>query len=479
MPASRGPLPELPLPTSILFAGFAKCQQIRANPGIRCPYDAFRAEPRPIGQGSRLCHFDRAFRGSCRRSRPACPCGAQGFVSPSRAFWHFRPANDRVLGRAGYRSQYQKKSPTVVGIHVPFGPQNATSLMGGIKPTKKIGFASRLGPPEIDPTIHAESLLMPSSIIRPTDGPEIGLPTRPTATNSCWSFVLHPALALLWEASEMAVEAFGSIEIEQAWLFAPHVSDLLTLGLTEPQIRLLEAKDIIRIRSEANGPASKSTNGQSKHIAADRNLPSAFEGQACGEQSRIGLSRAESSGPGARDLTSQALILLTPHGVHSISSMLEVARLNPAPILHQTSSTVPIASIDRCIAATHFKPHAWQANAAKSEDVVSNGATTDPRLPTPELKPHYDAARRELWYAGHLIKRYKVPAKNQELILLAFEEEGWPAHVDDPLPPAEGLDPKLRLRDTITQLNRHHETVVFRFHGDGIGSGITWSTNTF
>src|SRR5438094_2533225 len=36
-------------------------------------------------------------------------------------------------------------------------------------------------------------------------------------------------------------------------------------------------------------------------------------------------------------------------------------------------------------------------------------------------KPEWDVSRRELRYQGQVIKRYRVPAKNQELILTAFQ----------------------------------------------------------
>ncbi|MGH7139054.1 MAG: hypothetical protein ACREHD_25185 [Pirellulales bacterium] len=40
--------------------------------------------------------------------------------------------------------------------------------------------------------------------------------------------------------------------------------------------------------------------------------------------------------------------------------------------------------------------------------------------------PEWDAARRELRYRDQVVKRYRVPAPNQELVLSAFQDEGWP-----------------------------------------------------
>src|SRR6185312_7853921 len=61
------------------------------------------------------------------------------------------------------------------------------------------------------------------------------------------------------------------------------------------------------------------------------------------------------------------------------------------------------------------------------------------------VTPVWDAERREVRYRDEIVKRYRVPAPNQELILAAFEEEGWPQLIDDPLPPQDELDPKRRL----------------------------------
>jgi hypothetical protein len=51
------------------------------------------------------------------------------------------------------------------------------------------------------------------------------------------------------------------------------------------------------------------------------------------------------------------------------------------------------------------------------------------------LKPTWDWDRQELRLGNTVVKRFKVPAVNQQLVLSAFEEEGWPVRIDDPLPP--------------------------------------------
>lgn len=89
--------------------------------------------------------------------------------------------------------------------------------------------------------------------------------------------------------------------------------------------------------------------------------------------------------------------------------------------------------------------------------------------------PCWDSDLQELRCNGLIVKRFKVPAPNQEMILAAFQEEGWPARIDDPLPPHRDQDPKRRLHDTIVSLNRNHKTRFLRFMGDGSGQGVRWT----
>src|SRR5262245_37573431 len=100
-------------------------------------------------------------------------------------------------------------------------------------------------------------------------------------------------------------------------------------------------------------------------------------------------------------------------------------------------------------------------------------APAPPPRPAP-AHPRWDADRRILWLGNILVKQFRLAAKNQELLLAAFEEEGWPIHIDDPLPPRPGVDSKRRLHDTINRLNRHQRRQAMRFQGDGTGCGIRW-----
>ena len=85
--------------------------------------------------------------------------------------------------------------------------------------------------------------------------------------------------------------------------------------------------------------------------------------------------------------------------------------------------------------------------------------------------PQWDKERRELSFSGHVVKRYRQPAKNQIPILEAFQIEGWPARIDDPLPFAKDGDSRQRLADAVLSLNKN-DTIQFEL--DGTRAGILW-----
>lgn len=94
---------------------------------------------------------------------------------------------------------------------------------------------------------------------------------------------------------------------------------------------------------------------------------------------------------------------------------------------------------------------------------------------TSAVKPRWNAIRRELSLAGLIVKRFRVPARNQETILSVFEEEGWADHIHDPLPVTHDIDAPTRLHDAINRLNRCQINPLVRFHGDGKGTGVFWA----
>jgi len=60
------------------------------------------------------------------------------------------------------------------------------------------------------------------------------------------------------------------------------------------------------------------------------------------------------------------------------------------------------------------------------------------------------------------------------MILAAFQEENWPARIDDPLPGDDNRDGPERLRDTVKKLNRQKVRRI-HFSCDGTGEGILWN----
>jgi hypothetical protein len=92
----------------------------------------------------------------------------------------------------------------------------------------------------------------------------------------------------------------------------------------------------------------------------------------------------------------------------------------------------------------------------------------------PRVIPQWNRDCHELRVIGRLVKQFKLPSPNQEKILMALEEEGWPPRIDDPLPPARKIDAKQRLHDTIKNLNRNQKQRLIRFMGDGTGQGVRW-----
>lgn len=90
-------------------------------------------------------------------------------------------------------------------------------------------------------------------------------------------------------------------------------------------------------------------------------------------------------------------------------------------------------------------------------------------------KPQFDGDI--LWYGELVVKNYSQPATAQRIVLEAFEEDGWPREIDDPLPPQPGINPKKRLHDTINNLNRNQRVPLLKFSCCRCGQGIRWESN--
>jgi hypothetical protein len=93
----------------------------------------------------------------------------------------------------------------------------------------------------------------------------------------------------------------------------------------------------------------------------------------------------------------------------------------------------------------------------------------------PASRPIWDKQKQELRFEGRLCKRFSQAADTQVVILDAFEEEGWPERIYDPLPPGEGrkgkMDPKKRLGEAVRRLN---DCSHLRFSRQEKGEAVGW-----
>jgi hypothetical protein len=92
----------------------------------------------------------------------------------------------------------------------------------------------------------------------------------------------------------------------------------------------------------------------------------------------------------------------------------------------------------------------------------------------PSVRPLWNRKSRVLYLGSRLVKQYRVLSPNQEAVLEAFQEEGWPPFIDDPLRPMPDQHPKQRLRETIRCLNANQKNHLLRFRGNGTGESVGW-----
>jgi hypothetical protein len=81
------------------------------------------------------------------------------------------------------------------------------------------------------------------------------------------------------------------------------------------------------------------------------------------------------------------------------------------------------------------------------------------------LKPRWDAKGRELWFDDQLVKKYTRAAPVQELVWQAFEEQGWPSAIDNPV--------SHQLADTIKDIQKFLQDSPFAIERDG-NKSIRW-----
>ena len=100
-------------------------------------------------------------------------------------------------------------------------------------------------------------------------------------------------------------------------------------------------------------------------------------------------------------------------------------------------------------------------------------------LPAPHVAgalivPFYDVAQRILWYAGRLVKRLRQQADVQEIVLRAFQRQGWPRALKNPLPKGSTIPMEARLHAVVRRLMNAQKEARIRFFRNGTKCMICW-----
>lgn len=138
---------------------------------------------------------------------------------------------------------------------------------------------------------------------------------------------------------------------------------------------------------------------------------------------------------------------------------------------HNDSARQPQYDGNNSNGFVNFSVHGLHnSNSTSIEEIQSSGHASVNG--SASLKPVWDRERRELRIGQKVVKRFRWPAENQERVLDAFEDNGWPSHIADPLEKHPKICQKRRLHDTIKCLNRKQLHEVIKFRGDGTGLGV-------
>jgi hypothetical protein len=221
----------------------------------------------------------------------------------------------------------------------------------------------------------------------------------------------HPGLLLLRDAWVGAQAVSCDV-----WQFALEGTALQAVDLTPTDLRLLLARGWVDHRREITRPSDPQRRF--------RRVPS------------LALSVAD-------------CFVLTEAGYRLVTNVAPVSSHDPV------SSTLPFILSDK-----------------RHTQALTNGATSVPFADS--TRPHWDAKHRELRLGAEVIKRFTHAAPSQELILSAFQEEGWPVEIDDPLPLKGYADAKRRLRQTVKNLNRAQRLQHLQFVINPDGESLRW-----
>lgn len=225
---------------------------------------------------------------------------------------------------------------------------------------------------------------------------------------------LGPAIGVLLSAFDYAQD-IGVCR----WQFAVDVSELLATGAAIADLRWLVLKRFAEPAREVTVPGDRER--------VFRELPaSAFQVDNC--------------------------LALSSDGATALRVFVDSADFGP----HSGRAVSPLRPVPR----------------SSESDPLPEGVSDDT---TAQIKPTWDPVLHELRLGNDVVKRFAKPASAQEAILNSFQEDGWPAAIDDPLPPQASQDPKRRLHYTVRNLNRGQDPQRIRFYINGNGETIRWA----
>ncbi len=228
-----------------------------------------------------------------------------------------------------------------------------------------------------------------------------------------------------------AVEYARELECD-VWDFAVEIDRLFALGLTTSDLRWLIKRGFVRHARESTAKQDSVR----RFDSPDMNL--AFASNTC--------------------------FVITNEGVEAIQGNVNVKshRLGQDDYHNRE---LEVRAGKRISAASDFDEESAPILADRADFGTPDRATN---------VPNWDHDARTLQVGEYTIKRFRVPSPNQESVLNAFQEEGWPHSIDDPLSPVPDQQPKRRLRDTIKCLNLNQAVRRIRFRGDGTGQRVLW-----
>jgi hypothetical protein len=112
-------------------------------------------------------------------------------------------------------------------------------------------------------------------------------------------------------------------------------------------------------------------------------------------------------------------------------------------------------------------------NGPRPEDLRCQAATGLRCHYAPPM-PNYDGQLRELSVAGTMLHRFAPQARNMIAVLTAFQAQGWPRWIADPLGNGPESDFEKHLHDTVSALNHAQKPRLIHFSSTGADRTIRW-----